>query len=589
MIHNACARSVAERVAVKATLWICHHTRTEVTVSLRPNGPPTNAVGGLLGGLTLESEEHILPAAGGGGRSRAYHPIHLTIYWDQAFAKELQEMSWVRLPVALGLSDGDARREFQWYLYVTPFEAELPARDSQYDDYPHYRWLSADEGPLRIEGVAQNWIELPAPMSSPGLPPGCWVQDPTLGPEEQGPESGGLVPIFPMEPAIKANIEAVGWNGALGGHDPLPRVQPLGVHVQQVGRAWGAYLHFWDPGDAGSGPVRCARATTLEEPTDCIWPEVASADVGPLVLYDLVGRNKGGCDVKVNLRVAVAEGAEALCLDRAEVRLGGQVVGHWRGPGVELASGSQRSIACIVELHRLRAASDGRLKLTLALRGRPRRGVVSGDHIFRTANGPFARLHRSRTDGGRVQTPWLSIDLGTDGTCAAVSFLDGYVPRVVNVLFEDGPIYPSRVYLSPDLTGTWRLTDSPSPDSLYTTLIKMGLRFGEGAHPGCPDHVSATEVARFFLKRFLLEVRERMAWFPLEEANVLVSFPPRLATLPRFVSALRSTFSEVLREVLWTGERPGVLRFREEAFLVAVPSLFHDLEVKPLSPGTSRS
>jgi len=589
VLHNLCTRPRSERVEVVVMAWIRHHTRSRVTVQLQPNGPPVNSQGQETGGLTIRETEAVLRPGRRGVVGLGYHAVPVPVVWDRRFAGELQDVAWVRLPVRLSLTDGQSVRTFQWYLYVTPFEAELPPQPSAYDDHPHYRWLSADEGPLRLPGVCQNWIELAAPMSSPELPPACWVQDPELDAEARGPDTVELVPVFPVEPAIKADIEAVGWNGALGGHDPRPRVQPLGVHVQQVGRSWGAVLQYWDtPGEGVSRAVPQQRPTTLEEPTDCIWPEVRSADSAALVLYDLIGRHSGGCEVKVNLRVTLPENAEPVTLQTAEVRLGGRVVGVWRGPRLQLVSGRVASIACIVDIHRLREAADGRLKLTVAFRGRPRRGVVGGDHVFRTDNGPFARLHRSRTEGGRVRSPWLCIDLGTDGTCATVSFLDGYVPRVVSVQFEDGPIYPSRVYLSPDMTGTWRLTDTPAPDSLYTSLIKMGLRFGDGAHPGCPDHISASEVARFFLKRFLLEVRERMAWFPLSEADVLVSFPPRLATLPRFVRALRQSFTSVLKEVLWTGESHGVLRFREEAFLVAVPSLFHDLEVRPMAPGASR-
>src|SRR5690606_24974583 len=148
----------------------------------------------------------------------------------------------------------------------------------------------------------------------------------------------------------------------------------------------------------------------------------------------------------------------------------------------------------------------------------------------------------------------------------------------------------TRAWFAPTLAGAWTLTDDPGEEALYTTLIKMGLRFGDGAHPGCPDHVAATEVARFFLKRFLLEVRERMAWFPLDRADVLVSFPPRMASMPRFVAALRDTFRSVLEEVIWSRDEgnPGRLWFREEGLLVAVPALYRDLEVDPMRPGASR-
>src|SRR5205814_1442528 len=66
---------------------------------------------------------------------------------------------------------------FQWYLYLTPRAAELPG-----DDLPHFRWVDDAEGPIAIPGVARHWIELPSPMSSPMLPPACWVQPGQLDP-----------------------------------------------------------------------------------------------------------------------------------------------------------------------------------------------------------------------------------------------------------------------------------------------------------------------------------------------------------------------------------------------------------------------
>lgn len=591
VLHDVLARTEADEATVDCTVWVRHHLREPLRLTIAAGGPAVDAAGVERPGLTLDPLTVALPPSGrrpeepGAG----YLPLLLRLRWDRAFADALRGTLWARLPVSLVLDDAAVARRFCWYAYVTPGPAEVPPHDA-HDDHPHFRWIDPEGGPLDAEGVASAWIELPAPLSSPDLTPACWVQPDEVPPVGHGPDAVRLVPVFPVEPPIASGVEAVGWNGALGGHDPRPRVQALAVQSRQAGGVWSARLRYWDtPPGRPSSPVAHPASTLLEEPTDCVWPVVLASDARPLALYDLVTDGRRGCEVKVDLRVVLPDDAEALLVRRADIRLGPLDVGRWEGPPVELVAGRERALSCVIDLHRLRDASDGRLKLTLVLYGRPLRGVVGPEQVYRTENGPWARLHRNEGD---VRTPWLSIDLGTEGTCAAVAFLDGYVPRVVSVVFDEGPVFPTRVWFAPTLGGAWTLTDDPTEDALYTTLVKMGLRFGDGAHPGCPDHVAATEVARFFLKRFLLEVRERMAWFPLEDANVLVSFPPRMASMPRFVAALRDTFRSVLEEVIWTrrDERGGGgrLYFREEGLLVAVPALYRDLEVAPVAPGRSR-
>ena len=263
------------------------------------------------------------------------------------------------------------------------------------------------------------------------------------------------------------------------------------------------------------------------------------------------------------------------------------MIGRWLGGPLELYAGRDFSLPCVVDQDRIAEAGE-RVRLTVVFRGRPSRGICAAQQLFRTEDGPHVQLKRVRYQEGPRRRPWLVIDHGTEGTCAAVSFFDGYAPRVLNVQFAEGPIHPSRVYIAPGQGGAWTLTDNPTEDALYTTGIKLGLRYGDGAHPGCPDHVSAIEVARFYLKRFLLDLRERAAWFPLEEADVLISFPPRLACMPRFVQSLRETFLDVIPEVLWPDGHHGRVRFREEAFLVAMPSLYKDLQISPLEGNASR-
>lgn len=592
-IHNVVTKGTQPEILVTPTAWFRHFLRKPLDVRIQLDGDVVDPRDWPAPGIAIAPIDGTVPPVGDaserGAGGTGFHPLPLTVRWTQAFVDWIQDVEYARAPVIVVLSDGETERHFRWYLYLTPHAAEVPRHSSQFDDHPHFRWVDPQEAPLSQDDVARSWIEVPAPLSSPHLPPACWVQTSRELPAADGPQSVRLVQVFPMEPAIRKGLEAVGWNGAMGGHDPRPRVQALPVRSSQTAGHWGAFLYYWDtPAGGHARPVRQNRMTVLEEPTDCEWPEVIAAEERSLQLWDLVGRTEQGCEVKVNLRVGLPDTAEGVRLIDGEIRLGPDVVGRWEGPPIELSAGQSRSITCVVELHKLREASDGRLKLTMAFSGRPTRGVVRGEHSFRTSNGPWARLQRTRAEGGQVRAPWLCIDMGTEGTCASVAFLDGYAPRVVSVRFDQGPIYPTRVYLSPDLSGAWSLTDEPRADSLYTAMVKMGLRYGDGAHPGCPDHVAATEVARFFLKRFLLEVRERMAWFPLEDADVLVSFPPRLASIPTFVSSLRDTFQSVLEEVVWTGSETHDLRFREEGFLVAVPTLYKDLEVSPLPPNGSR-
>ncbi len=600
VVHNVVTKAAGEVVTVQPEVWVMHVLRGSVEAWIRPSDEPAvDSEGRTVSGLEVEVGTGLIPSSRAPGIGAGllevpeWRPVALRVRWGSRFANDVQAVRWVRKAMFVELSDGVSRRLFQWYLYLTPHEAELPGRASAYDDHPHYAWVDAQEQPVSAEGVAASWVELPAPMSSPSLAPACWVQPPEPGEEAdlgmEGPLGHRVVPVYPVEPPIAPGVEAVGWNGALGGHDPRPAVQSLAVRSREVGGSWATRLSYWDtPARLPSQPAPHLRQTALEEPTRCVWPVLQARDDRPLVLYDLVGAATEGREVTVNLQVGLPPDAEGVTLDRAEIRLGSEVVGRW-GPGpLEITAGQTRNLRCSIDLGRLRDAADGRLKLTMAFVGRPTRGAVHGEKVFRTDNGPYARLMRARVGREGVRTPWLCIDLGTEGTCASVAFLDGFVPRVINVNFDEGPIYPSRVYLSPALGGVYTLDDEASEGGLYTTMIKLGLRFGDGAHPGCPDHIAATEVARFFLKRFLLEVRERMAWFPLADADVLISFPPRLAAMPRFVRSLKETFAAVLGEVVWRHGDPRQLFFREEAFLVSVPCLYKDLQLSPMGPGKSR-
>ncbi len=609
MLHNVATKGEGDLVEVRTQLWVMHVLQAEVEVWIRPSDEPAvDSEGRTISGLEVGVGRSVVPTSRAPGLGQGllleseWRALPITVRWSARFAQDIQTVEWVRKGVFVELTDGRHRRVYQSWLYLTPHEAELPGQTSRFDDHPHYCWVDDGDVPLVVPGVARSWVELPSPMGSPRLTPACWVQPPCPDQGRPAAPRGGaqevtLVPVYPVEPPIAPGVEAVGWNGALGRHDPRPPVQALAVDSDLQGGQWSTRLEYWDtPAEGPPSRVQHLRPTVLEDPTECIWPAIDARGGPSIVLYDLVGAPDAACEVTVNVRVGLPPDAESVRLEDATIRLGDEVVGYWRGGPLDVHAGQTCNLRCAVDLGLLSDAADGRLKLTVAFEGRPLRGIVPKLQVFRTANGPFARLvrtratHPERPDTGRsgVRSPWLSIDLGTEGTCASVSFMDGFVPRVIQVPFDDGSVYPSKVFLSPSLGGVYALTDEPADDALYTTMVKLGLRFGDGAHPGCPDHIAATEVARFFLKRFLLEVRERMAWFPLDEADVLVSFPPRLSAMPRFVRSLHETFASVLQEVVWIPGQSRELVFREEAFLVSVPCLYRDLQISPLEPGASR-
>ncbi|MCB9676039.1 MAG: hypothetical protein H6737_13030 [Alphaproteobacteria bacterium] len=585
VVHDVCAKGMRKVNEAIASVYVRHELRRPVEVLVKPgNAPAHDPAGQPIPGLTIGRSARMIDKAG------EWALLPITLQWTPELQTRLLGLPWVRKELIIELKDGGVTRSFQWYAYLTPDPPQLPRHASLYDDHPHYRWVTHQGEPLRIEGVSERWIELPAPMSSPALTPACWVQARRLAEGPPGPSTLDILPVFPLEPAVPSGLEVAGWNGALGGHDRRPMLLPLGVRSHEGrGGVWSAELEYWDtPLEGQSGPLQHTEATALEKPTACVWPRVLAADASPVELWQLRKPTEKGRDVKLNIRVRLPDDAEPIQVTRADIRLGGQKIGTWLGGPLDLFAGREWSLPCSVNQDRIAELGQERLKLTIVFHGRPSRGMCAHAQEFRTDNGPYVRVHRARYAAGRSRRPWLVIDLGTEGTCAAVAFLDGFAPRVLTVQFAEGPIHPSRVYVSPGQGGAWTLTDQPTDDALYTTGIKLGLRFGDGAHPGCPDHVSAIEVARFYLKRFLLELRERAAWFPLEDCDVLVSFPPRLACMPRFVGALRETFTDVIPEVLWPDGRHGRIRFREEAFLVAMPSLYKDLQLKPLGPNASR-
>lgn len=578
MVHGLCAKGAGD-TEVRPAIWVQHALRGPVSVQVRRRGRLSElADSSTLAGVDVIGAEATEVPPG------RWVALTLVVRWGDAARVALRAHPWGRLDLEIVLSDGHDERTFRSYLYVTPDAPELPLHASSYDDHPHYRWVDAEGGPLRVSGVANAWIELPAPMSSPLLSPACWVQ-PRSGARAPGPEGTEVLALFPLEPPLSMGDEVVGWNGALGGSDRRPMLLPLAVRSEGDHVGWRAPMEYWDT-DRGelSAPHRLVQAVVLEPPTECRWPRLVSPGETPIECWLL--RDEDSCEVKVDVPVRLAEDCEPMQVRRADVRLGDRIIGRWEGPAQELYTGRTFQIPVIVDLASLAREAGDRLKLTLDFEGEPRRGVYDGNPRFRSEGGPWVRVSRAR--GRDVRSPWLVLDLGTEGTCAAVSFLDGFAPRVVHLHFADGPIYPSRVYVVPGYDGTWTLADAPEEGALYTTGIKLGLRFGDGAHPGCPDHVSAIEVAKYFLRRFLLEVRERAAWFPLEDADVLVSFPPRLAVLPRFVRSLREVFEEVVAEVIWPEGKPRRVMYREEAFLVAMPALAKDLELAPLPPSGAR-
>lgn len=565
-----------------AAVHLIHHLRKPVEVVIRPGGAPAHDDSGRpVPGLTIGRSARVVDV-----RDR-WTLMPVSLQWTPELQRRLAGVAWVRKELVIELKQDDEVRQFQWYAYLTPGPPQLPQRASRHDDHPHYRWVTPSGGAHEAPGVSERWIELPAPMSSPVLSPACWVQERGSREGPPGPETVAITPIFPIEPAVRMGLEVVGWNGALGGHERRPMVLPLGVRSRPEGGRWSARLPYWDPPLAGGSElVRLTGAVHLEAPTSCVWPRIRSAEERPLDLYQLREPRDDGTDVRLNVRLRLPDDAEPLTVQHAEILVGGLRVGVWQGPQ-ELYAGREWSLPVRIDQDRIAKLGEDRVKLTFRFVGRPSRGVCTVDQAFTTDDGPYTRVHRIRFQPG-VRKPWLVIDLGTEGTCAAVAFLDGFAPRVLTIPFAEGPIHPSRVYIAPGQGGAWTLTDHPTEDALYTTGIKLGMRFGDGAHPGCPDHVSALEVARFYLRRFLLELRERAAWFPLDSCDVLVSFPPRLVCMPRFVQSMQAAFRDVVPEVLWPSGRQGRIRFREEAFLVAMPSLYKDMQIAPLPPRGSR-
>lgn len=565
-----------------ASVWLQHHLRKPLEVVIRPGlAPAHDPAGRPVPGLSVGRSARTLE------RTESWVLIPVSLQWTPELQRRLPTVGWIRKELVIELKQDDVVRQFQWYAYLTAGPPELPRHASRYDDHPHYRWKNQNGGPLQVDGVSERWIELPAPMSSPALTPACWVQERAVREARPGPETVDIRPVFPLEPAVGRGLEIVGWNGALGGHDRRPMLLPLGVRSREGESGWSARLPYWDPPLAGgSDTIRVTEPVRLEAPTSCVWPRILSAEPRPIELHQLREPRSSGTDVRLNVRLRLPDDAEPVSVSHAEILLGDERVGVWNGP-LDLYAGREWSLPCRIDQDALARAGSERLKLTFRFVGRPSRGVCTLDQDFRTEGGPFVQVNRVRFRPGAGR-PWLVIDLGTEGTCAAVAFLDGFAPRVLTIPFAEGPIHPSRVYIAPGQGGAWTLTDHPTDDALYTTGIKLGLRFGDGAHPGCPDHVSAIDVARFYLRRFLLELRERAAWFPLESCDVLVSFPPRLVCMPRFVRSMREAFHDVVPEVLWPNGRHGRIRFREEAFLVAMPSLYKDMQIAPLPPGGAR-
>lgn len=583
MVHGVCAKGTSRVNEAIASVFVTHELRRAVEVVVRPAPAPAHDPNGQpIPGLSVGRTARVVEDP------RTWERLPITIQWTPELQTRLFGLPWVRKGLIIELKEGGVTRVFHWYVYLTPDAPQLPRHASLYDDHPHYHWITHEGAPLRLPMVSERWIELPAPMSSPALTPACWVQTRRLAAGDPGPETLELLPVFPLEPAVPVGQEVAGWNGALGGHDRRPMLVPLSVDSREgEGGSWKAQLEYWDtPLELDGAHVQHTQATELEPPTACVWPRVLSIDADVIPLHQFKEPSERGCEVKLNLQIRLPDDAEPIETSGAQILLGSKVIGRWLGGPLELYAGKDFSLPCVVDQDAIAMAGEQRLKLSVVFRGHPSRGICAEEQQFRTQDGPFVQVKRVRHRSER--RPWLVIDHGTEGTCAVVAFFDGYAPRVLSVQFAEGPIHPSRVYIAPGQGGAWTLTDQPGEDALYTTGIKLGLRYGDGAHPGCPDHVSAIEVARFYLKRFLLDLKERAAWFPLEDANVLVSFPPRLACLPRFVGSLRETFLDVIPEVLWPSGKRNRIRFREEAFLVAMPSLYKDLQLAKLPPSSSR-
>ena len=543
MIHDL--ENKGERVVV--SLWFRHHLRHTVEVTVRPApGATLDPRGMPIEGLELGRAAGVVDAGG-------FRRLALPAHWTSSFARALCSVPWAVRPLFLELADGRTRRTFQWYLYLTATPPVLPA------SVTHHRWAGRGQG--TPDDVAMNWIELPSPLSRSDLPPAGWVAD-----GDGGPESTVLVDVFPVEAPLPRGTEAVGWNGALGGHDPRPRVGCIAVRPHGEHGPSEVSLCWWDT--PAEGPSRPLGPRTFEVPAPevCRWPRVSS--VGEVrVIYDL-GIHRG--PVQLDLQIEAHPAGQPLILSGGTVRLGSEGVGHCRGATDPLMPGTRRPIRCwidtgsVVEVASAIGGLASDLKLSLQLSGRPARGPGSAEHPFRTSDGPLLRLiEASDAPAGPL---WIAVDLGSTATKVAVGFIAGGVPRVCPIL-----TLPTRLFFTPGPGGAYGLATQDSGSDPFTDDVLYALALGARPHPACPDHLPTTDVARFHLEAVLLEVLERASWFPVSDADVVFTFPPHLRTVPAFVQALQHTTASILRDVVWPEDAARRLVFRESPAMTAAP------------------
>ncbi len=583
VIHEAKAiGSGGDRSELQTTFLIHHQLRDRPTLSLGEDGVATDAEGkeleasvevSLTQGTAVPLEGGVEPAS-----------VGLTVAWGPEVRQALEAgTAWIAQPVRVVLKvGGQATRRFRWVVYLTPEGPQLPD--------PCYRRHWVNLGGVRVspEGAAPAWLEVD-PMASPA----CWVRDDAfVQVERHGLWPADLLCTAPVGDDVGgAELEPIGQDGRVGiGHRDGSGLLPLADQGDSVD------LEVWTHRTAGGAGRKSVRwgATRLVDSgigasVGVEWPEIARAKAGGGAsdgapsrynVYRLDKPRGGPCDVLVTLRFDVRG---TVRLHNAEIMVGQAVVGRWDGPPGGVVRQGEFSIRARIDVHAIPGKDTAEHKLHVAFVGRADAGVALHEAVFPVFPAPVLRLVEIQSEGMR---PWIIVDLGTDSTCVALACMHGLRRRVIGVHFDDGPLLPSRVYSRLDAAKRWELTSARGEEATeldYTTEIKMGLFYGKGTHPGVHSNKSGLEVARFFLEDLLTQVKQRAAWYPLEKADVLFSFSPRLSSVPVFARSLQEAVRGAL-ETVFGGHHEGRVLFREEAFLVAMPALVRDLDMGEQEP-----
>ncbi|MBX2797400.1 MAG: hypothetical protein KTR31_07030 [Myxococcales bacterium] len=504
MVHEVQARtSDAARVSVSASVWITHRLDRALEVTLSAaTAEPVDAEGKPVEGLTVGRATAVVEGAEtsepSGGR------LSLPLSWTDVVAARLRAQPWVRAGVDVALFDGEIRRAYRTFLYLTAGPPAFPQRGVRRGE-----WSDTNQG----------WLFLPE-----GSEPACWLQP--------SAEARDLVLTVPTEPDDTSAVTLDGCMGSAG----LPSARVVALTTE------GEVAH-WDASDGRR--VTAPPDVEVERRTA---PVLRLAEDVSVVLRPAAEGSQEAAPqwVDLPLRLEAAEESlwEGVALEVLHAELRGpesDVLGTFEGTSARVADS-------VVRLPlQMRSVADGQT------RGSARLHVVARPVVW----GAQLSSERSLEVSDEVSWTtgplppddsalWLVIDVGGRFCRAAVAWHG-----------EEGPhveVVPLGVGGSMSAALRWsELSYASSDDDVEVERVLEGLRLGDGAHPECPGPVAATEVARELFKRVLLTVRERAAWLPLRRADLLITVPARLTTLPRCVRALSDLWDSVATEVLWGG------------------------------------